>query len=120
MAAPVEPTVFHPRTQPNVHFTTGATLNHALRLLVAALIALVATPASAGEFASLKQEIVTARQTLVAMITHRELRGPEQQRLVKETADAVSAHVARIKAPQGRTAEFQELKGTWQAFKATR
>jgi hypothetical protein len=100
--------------------TFGATLNQALRLIVPALITLVACPASAGEYASLKEEIATARHALVVMITQRDKRGPVQQKLVKDTADAVSAHFAKLKAPSGRAAEYKELKGTWEAFKKTR
>ena len=95
-------------------------MNRVLRLLVATLIAIVALPASAGEFASLKDEIVTARQALVSMVLYRDKRGPEQQKSVKATADAVSTHLAKLKAPNGKAAEFKELKSTWEAFKLTR
>lgn len=95
-------------------------MRHALRLLVSALVLTVALPASAGEFATLKDEIVAARQALVTMVLYRDKRGPEQQRTVKATADAVSARLAKLKAPDGRGAEFRELKSTWDAFKHTR
>jgi hypothetical protein len=75
---------------------------------------------NAGEFGVLKEEIATARKALVTLILYREKRGPEQQKLVKDTADAVSAHLAKLKGPTGKTAEFTELKETWSAFKATR
>lgn len=90
------------------------------RLLVPALVMGMAMPASAGEFAALRQEIAAARQALVTMITRREMRGPNQQMLVKVSADAVSAHFARLKAPAGRVVQFNELRSTWEAFKATR
>jgi len=95
-------------------------LRHALRLFVSALVLAAALPAAAGEFATLKDEIVTARQALVTMVLYRDKRGPEQQRTVKITADAVSAHLAKLKAPEGKVAEFKELKSTWDAFKQTR
>jgi hypothetical protein len=95
-------------------------LHHALRLLVPAIAIAVATPASAGDFSILRQEIVAARQALVTMVLYREKRGPEQQKLVKDTADAVSACFAKLKIPNGRALEFKELKGTWEAFKQTR
>jgi hypothetical protein len=95
-------------------------LRHALHLLVSALILAATMPAAAGEFATLKDEIVTARQALVTMVLYRDKRGPEQQRTVKATADAVSARLTRLKAPEGRVAEFRELKSTWEAFKQTR
>jgi hypothetical protein len=89
-------------------------------LIVPALIAAAALPARAGEFATLKEEIVAARKSLVEMVLHRDKRGAEQQKAVKDTADTVSAHLARLKAPAGKAAEFKELKETWAAFKDTR
>lgn len=77
-------------------------------------------PLQAGEFAVLKTETEIARKELVTMVLHRAQRGPEQQKRVKDSADAVSAHLARLKAPAGRAAEFKELKETWKAFKHTR
>jgi len=98
----------------------GATLSIALRLLVPALVLVTATPVSAGDFTILRQEIVAARQALVTMVLYRDKRGPEQQKLVKDTADMVSASFAKLKVPNGKAAEFKELKGTWEAFKQTR
>jgi hypothetical protein len=95
-------------------------LSFALRLLVPALVLVTAMPASAGDFTILREEIVAARQALVTMVLHREKRGPEQQKLVKDTADAVSACFAKLKAPSGKAPEFKELKSTWDAFKQTR
>ncbi len=95
-------------------------MNRTLQLLVPALVFTVALPASANDFSILRLEILTARQALVTMILHREKRGPEQQKLVKETADVVNATFAKLKAPAGRTVEFKELKETWAAFKRTR
>jgi len=91
------------------------------RTALATLVLLAAAAtASAGEFAVLKQEITAARAALVSMVTNREKRGLPQQKLVKDTAEVVSAHLARMRAPEGRLAEFQQLKDTWKAFKATR
>lgn len=89
-------------------------------LLLGVLFLAVSATASAGEFATLREEIAAARASLVSMVTNREKRGPVEQKLVKDSADAVSAHLAKMKAPAGRTAEFQELTATWNAFKATR
>ena len=36
------------------------------------------------------------------MALYRDKRSPEQQKLVKDTADRVSAHLARMKAPAGK------------------
>lgn len=89
-------------------------------LLIGALLLAVSAPATAGEFATLREEIAAARASLVSMVTNREKRGPAEQKLVKDSADAVSAHLAKLKAPQGKVAEFQELAATWNAFKTTR
>ena len=89
-------------------------------LLVPTLMILAAAPAQAGEFAALKEEIVAARKALTNMVLYLDKRGPEHQKQVKDTADAVSAHLAKLKAPAGRTTEFKELKDTWDAFKKTR
>jgi hypothetical protein len=89
-------------------------------LLIGALLLVVSATASAGEFTVLKDEITAARASLVNMVTNRGKRGPAEQKLVKETAEAVSVHLSRLKAPQGKATEFQELKETWNAFKSTR
>jgi hypothetical protein len=57
---------------------------------------------------------------LVIMVTRREKRGLDQQLLVKSTADTVSSHLGKLKAPAGKVVEFNELKSTWDAFKSTR
>jgi hypothetical protein len=95
-------------------------LNHPFRLLVPAIVVSVAMPATAGEFAILREEIVAARQALVTMVLYRDKRGSEQQALVKNTADTVTASFAKLKVPPGKAAEFKELRGTWEAFKRTR
>ena len=89
-------------------------------LSVLTLLLGVALPLAAGEFAVLKSETEVARKELVTMVLYREKRTPEQQKLVKDTANAVSAHLAKLKAPAGRGPQFKELKETWEAFKHTR
>ena len=54
------------------------------------------------------------------MLANKDKRGADQQKLVKDTADAVSAALAKIKAPAGKEAQFKELVETWNAFKKTR
>ncbi|MCE1204041.1 MAG: hypothetical protein LWW79_05475 [Holophagaceae bacterium] len=90
-----------------------------LAFLIPLLLA-AGTALQAGPFAQLKEEIATARKELVTMVLHRDQRGPEQQKKVKETAEAVSAHLAKLKAPAGKEAEFKELGATWNAFRTTR
>jgi hypothetical protein len=83
-------------------------------LLSASLIA------NAGEFGTLRTEMSAARESLVSMMLHADQRGLAMQKKVQETADAVSAHLAKMKAPAGKEAQFKELLDTWRAFKETR
>jgi hypothetical protein len=76
--------------------------------------------ASAGDFGDLRTKLSTARETLITMMLHKDQRGAEQQKLVKDSADAVSAQLAKMKAPAGKEAQFKELVETWKAFKETR
>jgi hypothetical protein len=76
--------------------------------------------ASAGDFGDLRTKLSAARETLITMMLHKDQRGAEQQKLVKDSADAVSAQLARMKAPAGKEAQFKELVETWKAFKETR
>ncbi len=73
-----------------------------------------------GDFTALRDDIVVARKTLITMVLYRDKRGPEQQRRVRDSAEAVSARFARLMAPPGKSAAFTELEETWLAFKATR
>ena len=90
------------------------------RHAVVAFLCAATLPILAGDFSGLREEIKTARQSLVTMVLQRDKRGPEFQKAVKDTADAVSSHLSLLVAPQGKTAEFKELKETWAAFKRTR
>jgi hypothetical protein len=80
----------------------------------------IAFPAYAGEVEALKQKMLEARYSLYIMLDNGDKRGPDQQKRVKETADAVSAMLAGMKAPAGKEAQFKELDATWKAFKKTR
>lgn len=77
-------------------------------------------PAFAGTFGDLKMKATDARESLVAMLKNKDKRGPDQQKLVKDTADAVSAALGKLKAPAGKEAQFKELADNWNAFKKTR
>ncbi|MBI4828859.1 MAG: hypothetical protein HY804_08630 [Nitrospinae bacterium] len=77
-------------------------------------------PAFAGAFGDLKMKATDARESLVAMLKNKDKRGPDQQKLVKDTADAVSAALGKLKAPAGKEAQFKELSDNWNAFKKTR
>jgi hypothetical protein len=74
----------------------------------------------ANEFADLRGMLSAARESLVTMLSNKDKRDAEQQKIVKATADAVSAHLAKLKAPAGKEAHFKELVDTWNDFKATR
>lgn len=76
--------------------------------------------ATAGEFGVLKSKIADARDPLVTMLKDPSKRGADQQKLVKDSAAAVSDAIAKMKAPAGKEAHFKELKDTWAAFKKTR
>jgi hypothetical protein len=86
-----------------------------------ALLAMTASSwASANEFSDLRTEMSAARESLITLMTNKDKRGAEQQKIVKSTADAVSAHLAKMKAPAGKEAQFKEMVEAWNAFKKTR
>lgn len=93
---------------------------HLLAGFVALCFALAALSAEAGEFGDLKKKIVEARETLVVMMGNKDKRGADQQKAVKDSADAVSAALSKMKAPAGKDAKFKDLVDTWAAFKKTR
>ncbi len=81
---------------------------------------LVSTLANAGQFGDLHTKVVEARDTLITMVKNTDKRGPNQQKLVKDSADAVSAMIATMSAPAGKEAQFKEMSDNWAAFKKTR
>jgi hypothetical protein len=89
-------------------------------LFVAVMGLTSASWAQANEFSDLRTELSAARESLVTMMTNKDKRGADQQKIVKTTADAVSAHLAKMKAPAGKEAQFKELNEAWNAFKKTR
>jgi hypothetical protein len=92
-----------------------------LALLSTAFITLSASQwALANEFTDLRSQLSAARESLVTLMVNKDKRGADQQKLVKSTADAVSAALAKVKAPAGKEAQFKELVETWNAFKKTR
>ncbi|MDO8958300.1 MAG: hypothetical protein Q7U85_01055 [Rhodocyclaceae bacterium] len=87
---------------------------------VFAIVILAALPVHAGEYDDLRTKVSAARDSLVEMMLNKDSRGADHQKRVKDTADAVSAHLAKMKAPAGKEAKFKELNETWNAFKKTR
>ncbi|MBM2837416.1 MAG: extracellular protein [Deltaproteobacteria bacterium] len=95
-----------------------------MKKLLAGLVVLcflfIAVSAQAGQFGDLIAKIGEARNSLLVMEKYKDKRGADQQKLVKDTADAVSAMLAKMKAPEGKEVKFKELVDTWNAFKKTR
>ncbi|MEI7843805.1 MAG: hypothetical protein WCI39_12335 [Gallionellaceae bacterium] len=91
-----------------------------LAVVATVVLASVATSAIASEFGDLKVKMGAARESLVTMMMKKDKRGADQQKLVKESANAVSAQLSKMKAPAGKEAQFKELVDTWGAFKKTR
>ena len=89
-------------------------------LLVALVAALSSTLAAANEFSDLRGKLSAARESLVTMLVNKEKRGADHQKVVKATADEVSATLAKLKPPAGKEAQFKELVDNWNAFKKTR
>lgn len=89
--------------------------------LCVAVVAMAGTSSAlANDFKDLRAKMTAARESLITMTTDKTKRGPDQQKLVKDTADAVSAAIAKLKAPAGKEAQFKEMVDTWNAFKKTR
>ena len=86
----------------------------------ALIAALFSSWANANEFSDLRTELSAARESLVTLLVNKDKRGADQQKLVTDTANAVSAHLAKLKAPAGKEAQFKELLDNWNAFKKTR
>ena len=88
--------------------------------IAALALLLLSSSLYAGEFADLRKTVMEARDSLVTLVKNKDKRGPDQQKLVKDTADAVSAEIATMKAPAGKEAEFAEMSKNWADFKKTR
>lgn len=91
-----------------------------LAIFAAIALAGASMSANAGEFGDLRTKLSAARESLITMMLHKDKRDANQQKLVKDTADAVSAQLAKMKAPAGKEEKFKELVETWKAFKETR
>lgn len=89
-------------------------------LCVATATLLSTSIAHANDFADLRVKASAARESLITMLTNKDKRGADQQKVVKDTADVVSASLGKLKAPAGKEAQFRELVDTWGAFKKTR
>ena len=95
-------------------------MKHLRAICTIIVLAGLATSASAGEFADLRTKMSAARESLVTMMMNKDKRDSAQQKLVRDTADQVSAQLSQMKAPPGKEAQFRDLVTTWNAFKATR
>jgi hypothetical protein len=83
-------------------------------------LAIAPTLAHANEYTDLRGKLSAARESLVTMLTNKDKRGADHQKVVKATADEVSATLAKLKPPAGKEAQFKELVDNWNAFKKTR
>ena len=92
-----------------------------IAVLSFAFASVLVTPwAHAEDFKDLRAKMTVARETLVTLATDKAKRGAEQQKLVKDTANAASVLLHQLKAPVGKEAQFKALVETWGAFKKTR
>jgi len=89
-------------------------------IFVAVLLSWAASSVNASEISELRSKFSAARTSLVVMVFHKDQRGAQQQKLVKDSADAVSAKLETMKASYGSQGRFRELVETWNAFKETR
>ena len=89
-------------------------------MLLANCFLLLSFSVNAGEFANLHKTVMEARDSLVTLVKNKSKRGPVQQKLVKDTANAVCAMIATMHAPAGKEAQFKEMAQNWAAFKKTR
>lgn len=88
--------------------------------LLVSFFVLFAVSVQAADFSGLKKKVAEARESLLVMIKITGKQGPDQQKRVKETADAVSEMLSVMKAPPGKEAQFKELVDTWSIFKKLR
>jgi hypothetical protein len=99
---------------------TERTMRKLLLAVMFAMVSALVLPAHAGEYDTLRVKLTAARESLLTMMLHKEKRVADYQKVVKDTADAVSAQLATMKAPAGKEALFKELNENWSAFKQTR
>lgn len=97
-------------------------VNRLIALAAVFVFALVSVAAAQlGEFGDLANKINESRDALTTMIQNAKKRDEAQQKRVKETADAVSAALAKIKVTNpDKEGRFKVLVDTWTAFKKTR
>lgn len=101
------------------HNIKGKKMKKLFTVLALALL-LLSSSLYSGEFSDLHKMVMDARDSLVVMVKNEDKRGTEQQKLVKDTANAVSAKIATMKAPAGKEAQFTEMSKNWADFKKTR
>ena len=89
-------------------------------IIVASALFLLSSSLYAGDFADLRTKVMEARDSLVTLVKNKDKRDAAQQKLVKDTANAVSAKIATMKAPAGKESAFAEMSKNWADFKKTR
>lgn len=88
--------------------------------LLISLLLLGSLNVFAGDFGTLKKKLSLARETLLTLVKEPTKRGADQQKLVADTANDVSAYLSEITPPKGKEAQWEEYKKTWGEFKGTR
>lgn len=73
-----------------------------------------------GGVEEFRAKLLDARDVLLVMLRNPDKRDAAQQKLVKDTADDVSEHVQKMRAPLGKEAILDQLVENWNAFKETR
>lgn len=95
-------------------------MKRTLAIFATVVLSAICFAANAGDFGELTTRLHATRAAMVDFTLHKDKRGEEQQQLIKDSTDAVSAQLAAMKAPTGKGTQFNELVETWNAFKETR
>jgi hypothetical protein len=96
----------------------GETMKTRALLGASVLVLTIALPAIAASPAECEAKIGEARTALLDLLGGKN--DPDQQKKVKDTADAVDPCIDGLKAPPGKDAQLNELKIVWREFKTTR
>jgi hypothetical protein len=96
----------------------GETMKTRALLGASVLVLTIALPAIAASPAECEAKIGEARTALLDLLGGKN--DPDQQKKVKDTADAVAPCIDGLKAPPGKDAQLSELKIVWREFKTTR
>lgn len=91
-----------------------------LRSLMFCASVLLALPVVAATPADVKAAIGPVRDSLMTMLKNADKRGPDQQALVKSSADKVSNLIKELSVAAEKKAKLDEMKKTWTDFNKVR